>query len=338
VFLSPTLKHLHLSCIDLDGATKAFSTRGPAIARTPLETLIIQRCDVRLKRSVGPSVYPDELGAVLSRPRALRSLTLLIDALLEYDGQLGYAPDFLQAIVQHSDSLEYLRFADQGASKPPAGLRLDSHVSTALSALREVSSGLSTFHRLHTFYVWNRSILAELLIDKALAPPNLRFLGLTGLDYVYEESWRHLPVFVSAVASATSFSHLRLHTNPSGWDIADVSENFSRRTQRPHASPWTLEGQPPARMKVLNVAEILDKRGTVKLVCSRFARQNGRFVPPFLHGEPLPNEAVIFDSGKPWSEEDGSDRRFSAQDYISGDGDVSGWHGPFSALGNTFWK
>ncbi|KAH7082072.1 hypothetical protein FB567DRAFT_530534 [Paraphoma chrysanthemicola] len=330
VFLSPTLKLIHLSCIDISGATETFAEHGSESqsTRTPLETLILQRCKV-------PASRLDDFYAVLSRPRALRSFSVLLDTdFHQLNAQQAHAPAFIRAIQQHSDSLEYLRYMHRSINRPARGSpeHLNASLLSALSSLHQSSSGLSTFNRLHTFDVDHRSNLAELLLDKELAPQNLRTLGLTGLE-CDSETWQHLPAFVSAIASATPFSHLRLHTKPSGRDIKYVSMMFSL-----HAPTEHMYGPPQLRYMFLNLVEMLDKRSTVKLVCSRQARQLSGFHPPFLYGETLPDEAVIFDSQKLWSEEQDLDKRFDVEDYVSEEGEVAGWRGPLSGLGNSYWK
>jgi hypothetical protein len=254
---------------------------------------------------------------------------------MQLDVQRVYAPDFIRALQQHSDSLEYLRYMHRPIIRPARGSpeHLNSSLFSTLSTLHQSSFGLSTFHRLHTFNVDYRSNLAEVLLDKALAPPNLRTLGLTGLGYDYELTWCHLPAFVSAIASATPFTHLRLHTRPNGLDIADVSQIFSRLT-----STYRDYGAPLLRHVLLSLVITLDNMRTVKLVCSRQARQLASFRPPFLYGESMPDEAVIFDSEKLCSREKDVDGRFEVEEYTSEEGQVSGWSEPFSALGNSFWK
>jgi hypothetical protein len=254
---------------------------------------------------------------------------------MQLDAQRVNALGFVGAIQQHSDSLEYLRYMHRPIDRLARGSpeHLNPSLFSTLSTLRQSSPGLSTFHRLHTFDVDHRSNLAEFLLDKALAPPNLRTLGLTGLKYDYELSWRHLPAFASAIASATPFSHLRLHTWPNGYDIADVSETFSRT-----ASTDRANNTPPLRDVLLSLVKTLDKKRTVKLVCSRQARHLAGFHPPFLYGENMPDEAVIFNSEKLWSEEGDVDERFEVEEYTWEEAEVSGWKGPFSGLGNSFWK
>lgn len=253
---------------------------------------------------------------------------------MQLDAQRVHAPDFVRAIQQHSESLEYLRYMHRPIHKPARGSPeyLNTSLFSALSTLHQSSPGLSIFHRLHTLDVDYRSNLAEFLLDKALAPPNLRTLGLTGLRYDYELSWRHLPAFVSAIASATPFSHLRLHTRPDGRDIADVSKIFSRS-----ASTDSDNDKPQLRDVLLSLVKTLDKRSTMKLVCSSQARHLTGCHPPFLYGEAMPDEAVIFDSQKLWSGERDLDNRFEVEEYISEEGEASGWTGPLSGLGNSFW-
>jgi hypothetical protein len=251
------------------------------------------------------------------------------------DGQREYTPGFVEAIQQQSNSLEYLRYMHRPVNRPPRGSPeyFSPSLSSALFKLRQSSPGLSTFHRLHTLDVDYRSDLVELLLDKALAPPNLRTLGLTGLGYDYELSWRHLPAFVSAMASGTPFSHLRLHTRPSGLDIADIPNIFSPPV-------WSNDNNdnPPLRNVLLDLGKTLDKRATVKLVCSFQARHLSNLQPPFLYGETMPDEVVMFDSEKLWSAEGDMDERFKVKEYTSEERELSGWRGSFSGLGNSSWK
>ncbi|KAJ4294155.1 hypothetical protein N0V90_007845 [Kalmusia sp. IMI 367209] len=331
VFLSPTLRHLHLSCVDISCATETFTAFGSESPRTPLETLILQRCRVE-------SSALGEFQAILSRPRALRSFTVLLDVDfrqlgMQLDQQRAHAPNFLAAIQQHSESLEYLRYMHRPINMPARGSpeHFNSSLSSALSTLRQYSPGLSTFTRLHTLFVDYRSNFAELLLDKALAPPNLHTLGLTGLRYDYEQSWRHLPAYVTAIASATPFPHLRLHTKPDGLDIADVSKIFSRPVA-------TNSDTPPHRDALHTLANALEKRSSIKLVCAHQRRHLAGLHPPFLYGEEMPHEAVIFDSEKLWVEDGGVDGRFEVQVYATEEGERRWrWRGPFSGLGNSFW-
>ena len=332
MFLSPTLRHLHLSCVDISCVTETFAAFGSESPRTPLETLILQRCRVE----------PSDLSgfqAILSRPRALRSFTALLDVDfrqfgMQLDQQRVHAPDFLVGIQQHNESLEYLRYMHRPVNMPARGSpeHLNTNVSSALSTLRRSSPGLSTFTRLHTLYVDYRSNLAELLLDKALAPPNLHTLGLTGLRYDYERSWRHLPTYVAAITSATPFSHLRLHTRPDGCDIAKVSEMFSRTIA-------TDRDTPPHRDALHMLANALEHKASIKLVCAHQPRHLAGFHPPFLYGEEMPHEAVIFNSENLCTEDGGVDERFEVQVYATeeGEGEVAGWMGPVSGLGNSFW-
>jgi hypothetical protein len=322
----------------MSGATEAFATLGPESQsiRTPLKTLILQRC-------IAPLSRPDDFHAVISRPRALRSFTVLLDTDLRQLGMLDtrvHAADFVGAIQKHSDSLEYLRYMHRPIDRPARGSpeHLNPSLFSALSTLHQSSAGLSTFHRLHTFDVDYRSNLTEFLLDKALAPPNLRTLGFTGLSYDYGLSWRHLPAFVSAIASATPFSHLCLYTQPSGFDIADVFQMFS-----PPASAHTgyippyINNVPQRQYALISLVKILDKR-TVKLVCLFQERHQLGFCPPFFYGESLPVEFFVFDSTKQWSGERDVDERFEIEEYISEEWESSGWRGLFSGLGNSFWR
>ncbi|KAF2865025.1 hypothetical protein BDV95DRAFT_612988 [Massariosphaeria phaeospora] len=334
VFLSPTLKHLHLSCVDVSGATETFAALGSASpsTRTPLETLILQRCSV-------PSSRLDEFQPILSRPRALRSFTVLLDVdFVSLNAQRVHAPAFIAAIQQHSHSLEYLRYTHPAVHIPARGSpeHLNASLFSALSTLRQSCPGLSTFHRLHTFAVDHRSNLAEFLIDPALAPPNLRTLRLTGTGYHYELEWRHLRDFISAIASATPFSHLWLHARPCGPDIADVCGYFSRSRSR-----YGNNNTPPLRDVFANLIATLGNTKTVKFVYAHQPRHIAEFRPPFLHGEYTTDEAVIFDSEKLWSAEADVDARYAVEKYIPSeeeDVEVSGWSGPFTGLGNSFWK
>ncbi|KAJ4352203.1 uncharacterized protein N0V89_007550 [Didymosphaeria variabile] len=234
--------------------------------------------------------------------------------------------DFLRAIQQQSNSLEYLRFTHhpEATVDPGSPEHLNTSLVSSLATLRLSSTGLSTFDRLRTFDVDYRSNLAELLFVKELAPPSLHTLGLPGLNYEYESSWRHLPSYISAMASATPFSHLRLHTDPNRLDFDDVFKIFTSPvfTHTPH------------REVLLGIVEILKKRASVKLICAS-SRAIGCH-PPYLYGEKMPEEAVVFDSEKPYYQEEEVDQRFEIEDYIPED--ASGWDGPFSGLGTRPWR
>ncbi|KAK7190325.1 hypothetical protein DPSP01_006145 [Paraphaeosphaeria sporulosa] len=344
VFLSPTLKYLHLSCLDISRANETFAALGASCERTPLETLILERC-------TEPSSSLFELQAILSRPRALRSFTLLLDVIFaQYKEPLNaqslsrelvkvrqtshsslsraQMPGLLEALQQQSDSLEYLRYTHHPTSRivPGSPEYFSTDMTSSLSVLRQSSGGLSTFKRLHALDVGYRTNLAELLLDASLAPPNLLTLGLSGiaLDYGRGDTWQHLASYVPAISATTNFSHLRLYTTPSCSEghLQGMSWQFEYNA---HRQIWPRSG-----VALLEIVKRLHGKASVELVGTRHLP--GVFTP-FLHGERLSSEEVIFDSRKECNE--GGDRRFKRQAYVP-DG-ASGWVGPFLALGNAKW-
>jgi hypothetical protein len=315
VLLSPTLKYVHLSCVRISFVDESVAALNAQRARTPLETLIIQGC-------VATTGQMGHFQTLLSLPRALRSLTLLLDYPYMNLGQQGaenQALVFLGALQQQSHSLEHLRYTHR--SNNQAGRTSPRHTDTrlvsALATLRQTSPGFSTFTRLHTFDVGHDCNLADLLLDKMLAPPNLRTLRLTGIPYYYRanftanDSWDHLAAHVAAIASATPFSHLGIHTDPCRKDFPDAGDIF--KTALP-------------RDTITRIADTLANRASVQLVCAYYRIP---YHAPFVHTDKMPDEAVVYDSGK--------DRRFKVERYYNAPPITceqrEGWWGPFSGLG-----
>lgn len=237
-------------------------------------------------------------------------------------------PGLLEALQEQSDSLEYLRYTHRMTGK--ITLDLPQYTSTSitsfLSNLREASAGLSVFKRLHTLGVGCKSNLAELLLEASLAPPNLRSLGLTGvsLDRHWGDTWRNLVAFIPAISATTHFSRLRLYTTPSCSEFHHLhtTREFS---YNPHRPAW-----PPSGVELLDIVEQLRGKATVEIIS---VRHLPAAFTPFLHGEKLSSERVIFDSRKECRK--GDDWRFKNEPYVP-DG-ASGWSGPVFALGNARW-
>lgn len=327
VFLSPTLQYLHLSCVDISCANESFAALGAPSMQTPLETLILERCTEQ-------SYNLGELHAILRHPRALRSFTLLLDV------SFGQSKDpcnasrlsraqilgLLEALQQQSDSLRYLRYTHRPISGFSPGSPEYFSNSTASSVSTIHHSGLSPFKRLHALDVGYGTNLAMLLLNASLAPPNLLTLGLSGitLDYSYGHTWDHLAAFIPAISATTNFSHLTLHTVPSCscGHLDGMSWQFKYNS---HLQAWPASGA-----RLLAIVENLQGKASVELVGARYPPV---IAPPFLHGQSLTKEHVVFDSRKDCRE--GHDRRFKQETYIPDC--ASGWSGPFSALGNANW-
>jgi hypothetical protein len=328
VLTSPTLKYVHLSCVNLSFAEDSVAALISQRARTPLETLIIQGC-------VAPPGQLEHFQTLLSLPRALRSLTLLLDCAYmnlgqqgAHDGALADAFEFLCAIQQQSHSLEHLRYIHKSSNRAVDALpkNADTRLFSSLADLRHISPGLSPFTRLHTFDVGYECNLFDLLLDKTLAPPNLHTLRLTGFPYLYRYtgSWHpHLAADIAAIASTTPFSHLSLHTDSCRNDFPSVADVFKTR---------------PPRETLLRITDALQDRASVQLVCAYYRVP---YFAPFLHTEKMPDEAVVFDSRRPWSAgEEGRGRWFKAERYFYKPpiacGEFEGWTGPFLGLDTTY--
>ena len=273
---------------------------------TPLETLILERC----------VTSGSGLQVILSIPRALRSLALLLDVenfnfTVSHEDLEAHTSWILEALQQQSHSLEYFRHASN-AYNDTAGTyeiqRNHAKLRRLARKLRNSSVSLSNFKQLHFIDFDYRSGLTAVLFDPLLAPPALQTLGMTLRDYAYHTTWNPLLMYMSNI-SCTTFSHLRLYVMPSPQSFDDVVSTFTSPvfTQTPH------------RDALLVVVELLKNRASVEVIAA--CNWRGGAFAPLLYEEPVPEELVLFDSRKPYREDEGGveDHRFDLWPYVPSD-------------------
>ncbi|KAF1968882.1 hypothetical protein BU23DRAFT_254999 [Bimuria novae-zelandiae CBS 107.79] len=315
IFLSTTLKFIHVSCVELGSCTTS-DFRNRIRSRkgcTSLETLILERCAAKA----------EGLQLVLSLPRALRCLALLLSRNMDVERQgledLGgpiankFVTNIIEALEQQSGSLEHFRCTqarDSFRERQNTLQKILSLFGSSSATLRFNSPGLSVFGQLRILELDYRSPVTAVVFDPKLSPPNLHTLGISGIDYDFDRTWRHLPSYISAIASATSFSHLRLHASPCPQNFDDVFKTLEEPVFPEKAQ----------RLRLLAVVESLRGRAGVELVSA--CNWRGSVVPPYVYTEPVPEERVIFDSRKRCSQEeaDGYNPPFEMAPYVLTDG------------------
>lgn len=302
IFISPTLRYVHVSCLyldfSLDALTPALETR---VGQTPLQTLILDQC-----------IFLDNsLTFLLSFPRALRSLALIT---VGFRPHTPYGPEThitplkmqsalsracIKAIQQQSHSLQYLRYYDPFDRYQEHGLKrisvaLDRYCSTMLDS----GTGFSSFTSLHTLDICYNGEITSRLFAPHLAPPALRTLGIFGLPLHPYRDWRHIPEYVFSLAACTPFDNLRLFTLSESW----------------HAK-CKLFGAHSLQEGLLGVVEGLKDRASVQVISSRTERHNKA---PYLYGQHPPKELLFFDSRRARGQKvDGElDQRFRDEPYV----------------------
>ncbi|KAF2651076.1 hypothetical protein K491DRAFT_761302 [Lophiostoma macrostomum CBS 122681] len=269
VFMSRTLKHIHVSCVDIDGFDLDELDLGDEVGKTPLQTLVLDECNVEA----------GTLSTILSLPRNLVCLSIQENIEHQFRGHRlnhNYAI-FLSGLQRQAHSLQFLQHScpDTSNSRSP-----DFDMSA--------TSGLANFRKLHTLELATGSNLRIPLQEPSHAPPAVSTLRLTRLKHDESKTWEDLPDSVHRTASATHFDHLELHMEPLRMEIDQLAPFFMHG--------WNL----PAP-RCIGIARALRERNiTTKIVSYKRAS----CFPPYLYGEKEPVPQVIFDSKKFWALED----------------------------------
>lgn len=257
---------------------------GDERGRTPLQTLILDEC----------YITPTGLRTILSLPRNLVSLSLR-----ETDRHLGHGGSklnedigiVLSALSQQSHSLHFFQHSCPGffEHRPQSirELRAAWEQLERYARAANDSPGFSKFAQLRTLELSWLSVLAHILSNPALAPPALETYRLMELDYGYEGNWEHMPAHISAVASATPFKCLELHTLPCHAHPSRLSRTFMLESRA---------------KKLIEVARIVKSRNATTALVSY--ETNFGTIPPYLYCEEQPKSKVCFESERFWKEEE----------------------------------
>lgn len=293
MFKHPTLRNITLSCLNFDKRVGApFEVSEQETKSTPLQSLTLIECNVGVAF----------LDAVLSLPRALKELSIG-ERLHAFEGcQPSMIPDdrtssklFLTALQRQAKSLQslthcggHLGYLTSRETDPDGAAKLRSFVN-----LEHLELGFES----HLYYYLRQSGF----------PPALKSLKM--LDSAISINAGHDLRSLSAIAfrSLTSLTHECLpHT---------LADDFTLHLKFSDHSFFRLfEIADPTEQSHLLSALFFDRTATYKIastlksyspkahfIVSRETFPGGKsFIPPFMHGEELPVEEIMYNSDDFW--------------------------------------
>ncbi|OCL05842.1 hypothetical protein AOQ84DRAFT_390610 [Glonium stellatum] len=283
MFLHPTVRSITISCSDItDNLFTSDLFRGHEHS-TPLTNLVFDECNI--------SAFG--LQALLSLPRALKRLTLG-----ERLYHFHYPPciplgnnceHFMAALYTQHESLEYIK-----------------HIGSRnwLSDNPDLSTNiLHYFYNLRTLELGPHSVLRKYLVADEF-PGNLESLRLLSNYVHYHNPAQGLTIYThlrsprvdwSGIVAAvlSKYNHVKEVDIILGQAFTQMSQGFDLDLLH---SLWQTKEQ---RDDVYQAAKPLRARGTrFKLFAEHFL--GGRvFIPPYLYGEDVPQELLVYDSEDP---------------------------------------
>ncbi|KAH6723376.1 hypothetical protein BKA61DRAFT_648537 [Leptodontidium sp. MPI-SDFR-AT-0119] len=268
IFLHPTLRNLTISCFDIGENIKSYLSASKN--STVLRSLIFDECNITT----------DGLAAILSVPKALESLTIgeRIHHRSNHEPLGRHPAKFLKALALQERSLTYVKHIGGRTDLP--------HKSTQLS--------LATFSNIKNMKLDADSILTRILKETAppwapTIPPNLKLCLLLPCDELYlndEDDVWYSPV-MSMVEWLGRVSNLDIVVD------FDGRNNMDRVIQ----SLWKGRLGPRLLKQILRLVGPGREHGRLDKRSLRISvvRWTG-FIPPYMYGEELPQEELIFDS------------------------------------------
>ncbi len=247
---------------------------------TPLRSLTFIECNINM----------DTLFTILSMPKALKELSIG-ERLHVFEGarpstdarQRTSSDRFLPALQQQSDSLEKL-----------------THIAGSLPYLltrvtdEDGAAKLRSFTELRHLELGHESHLYYYLRDNGF-PPRLKYLKM--LDNAISNNYSHQPDALTKTVFRSTTSLVTQCFPPS------VPEDFTLHMHYSHTYAFSLEEAEEwistlflSRPLVYRIADALHERKG-RLVVSRDMFPSGRsFIPPYMYGEELPVEKMMYNS------------------------------------------
>lgn len=265
LFRHPALRYLHISCVTFPDTLHLLDSHKTT---TPLTTLIFDECNLE----------PTSLLHILSTPAKLKHLTLgentfNINRSVECSPKLSPDPAAaLAAIAPVAHSLESLTHLDSAWRIAP-----ENHI---IVRRRVQGDGMRRFHSLKTIECDTGSFLHEAVImNHDLCPPNLETLVVRRHFYVAENFFDHLPN-VGYYTALPSLHTLELRQSAAALNILATSDYICEpdRLRNRHAYAYKLF-----------------KSGIAFKVSVELGRGSS-LIPPYLHGEPVPEVSCLYDA------------------------------------------
>jgi hypothetical protein len=277
MFLHPTVRNITLSCSDITDDLLTSELFHGHERSTPLTNLVFDECNI--------SAFG--LQALLSLPRALKKLTL---------GERQYhfhnppciplgnnCEHFMGALYMQHESLEYIK-----------------HIGSRrwLSDNPDLSTNvLHYFDNLRMLELGPHSILRKCLVADDF-PRNLESLRLLS-NYAH---------YHTLARGTIAYTHLSSPRTDWGSVVAAV---LSKHNQVKHVDVILAQGfnmdslrslwqSGERRGDIYQAAKPLRERGTRFQLFAEYFADGNVFIPPYLYGEDVPQELLVYDSETPY--------------------------------------
>ena len=267
LFRHPSLRYLHLSCVTFPDTLELLE---PHQRTTPLTTLIFDECNLE----------PTSLQHILATPEKLKHLTIG-ENVFNINRTYGLSPKLspnpiaaLEAIAPVAHSLQTLTHLDSKWRLNP-----DKHLVTRK---RVPGEGMRRFHSLRTIECDTDSFLHEAIImNHDLCPPNLDTLIVRRHFYVAENFFDYLPD-VGIYTVLPSLNTLELRQSAASFNKLSTADYICEpdRLRNRHAYGYALS-----------------KSGITLKVSIELGRGSS-LIPPYLHGEPVPEVRCLYDASR----------------------------------------
>lgn len=268
LFRHPTLRYLHISCVTLPLDLPDLE---PYAASTPLQTLVFDECELE----------PESLRRILSTPKSLKHLTLgeniyNIHYSRSSNPKLTSAADAaMRALSPVANSLETLTHHDptfatvNPAHQPRISIKGD---------------GMRHFYHLRHLSCDPCSFLHQgIILDHNIAPPNLETLRLLHYNRHGEDG-----DYFDSLPPVSPYTYLASLKSLEFVQPLVVSPQHLR-----YLAPYICE---ESRLRERHAAAFDLHQSGKNMVIYAEACQRTRFIPPYLHGETLPELLVMYDA------------------------------------------
>jgi hypothetical protein len=272
LFRHPSLRYLHVSCLALPADLPELE---PYVKSTPLSELVFDECELE----------PKSLGRILATPKNLRHLTLGENLYNINEGRganprLTRSPEAALAALKHcAHSLETLKHHDP-AWRPNVNYAKPVPIP---------GDGMRDFHSLKVLRVDTCSFLhRSIVVSCTQAPPNLHTIQIRNPRPRANRFW------VSG-SNEDFFEQLppyEPYTYLASLKTLDFVQGATSAMSITKALHITEDEALRARHKV---GYRLFKHG-INLKVTLEATWRTGLIPPFLHGEPLPEQVCVYDA------------------------------------------
>ena len=267
LFRHPSLRYLHVSCVTLPDTLDVLESHKNT---TPLTTLIFDECNLQV----------NSLRQILGTPEKLKNLTLgenifNINRSQELSPRLSPDPvAALEAIAPVAHSLESLTHLDSKWRINPGKF--------AITRKRITGEGMRHFRFLSTMECDTESFLHEsIVMNPELCPPNLDTLIVRRHYYVAEDFFDYLPD-AGIYTALPSLNTLDLKQSAASLATLATAEYICHpeRLRSRHAYGYTLS------------THAINFKVSIEL------GRGSSLIPPYLHGEPVPEVHCLYDASQ----------------------------------------